>query len=304
MYILKSLHNLSEELLLLSWHTLYLIKPLLCAWRTAWLASQIHWVSLLETQQSPRMTFFPPSLIYSLGKKELPERAGYALCLQLIAESNFGRAFGNICHLTCQCFLFFIFFILLCYLARQFMPSNTIETQVTFGTVLHPWSNPFISSYLSIYLQVHSFWLQNGLDSFFCPSLKDSARAASPRHGFFPPSFLWLGDLAFVPSWFTKSYSGCSFSVRGLGFYGLISGGFNCSDQEVAREWCFPPWLAETLGLHSCECRKSLWTVKALGSVSNLYSSISLKCHLLYVDCNAAPFCCPFPRSHPMKFVL
>lgn len=114
MCVFKSLRNLSEERLPLSWRTLYLIKPLLCAWRTAWLASQIHWVSLLETQQSSRVIF-----IFSLsdlwcGEKGIVlyvlERTGHALCLQLIAKNNFGRAFGNVCHLTChQGFLFFTF---------------------------------------------------------------------------------------------------------------------------------------------------------------------------------------------------
>lgn len=60
MCVLKSLHNLSEEQLPVSWHTLYLIKPLRRAWRTAWIASQTHCVSLLETQQSTRVIFFFP----------------------------------------------------------------------------------------------------------------------------------------------------------------------------------------------------------------------------------------------------
>lgn len=114
MCVLKSLHNLSEEQLPVSWHTLYLIKPLRRAWRTAWLASQTHWVSLLETQQSTRVIFFfPPSDLWCGGKgiaMYVLERVGRALCFQLIAKSNFGRAFGNICHLTYhQCFLFFTF---------------------------------------------------------------------------------------------------------------------------------------------------------------------------------------------------
>lgn len=72
MCVFKSLRNLSEESLPLSWHTLSLIKPLLCAWRTAWLASQIHWVSLLETQKSSGVIFFFfPFLIHGVGKKEL-----------------------------------------------------------------------------------------------------------------------------------------------------------------------------------------------------------------------------------------
>lgn len=128
-----------------------------------------------------------------------------------------------------------------------------------------------------------------------------------PSMFFPPPSFLWLGDLAFVPSCFTKSYSGCSFCLRGLGFYGLISGGVNCSDQEVVRGWCFPPWLAETRGrneLHSFECRKSMWTVKALESVSNSYSWFSLKCGLFYVDCNAHSILLSFSKEPSVKFVL
>lgn len=74
------------------------------------------------------------------------------------------------------------------------------------------------------------------------------------------------------------------FCFRGLGFYGLISGGVNCSDQEVAWGWCFPHWLAETRGRSfiPLSAGSPYWRVKALESVSNLQSSISLKCVLFY----------------------
>lgn len=49
----------------------------------------------------------------------------------------------------------------------------------------------------------------------------------------------------------------------------------------------------ETLEHHSFECTKSV----ALGSVSNSYSSISLKCVLFHVDCNATTFLLSFLKE-------
>lgn len=146
---------------------------------------------MFETQQSPRVIFSPPPLIYGLGEKELPERAGHALCLQLIAESHCGRAFGNICHLTCQCFLFFIFFILLCYLAKQFMPSNPY-----FRNPGHFWYSftslkQSLHQFISQYLPAGTFLLTAKWFGFFLLSLSHGLcrGCISPACFIFPPSF-------------------------------------------------------------------------------------------------------------------
>lgn len=99
------------------------------------------------------------------------ERAGHGLCLQLIAKSNFGRAFGNICHLTCcQCFLFFTF-ILPSYLAKQFMPNNPY-----FRNPGHFWYDftflkQSLHQFISQYLPAGTFLLMAKLCGFFLLSL-------------------------------------------------------------------------------------------------------------------------------------
>lgn len=151
--------------------------------------------------------------------------------------------------------------------------------------ILHSWSNPYISSYLSIYLQVHSFWWLNYVVSFFCPSLMDSAESCISPAWFFFPILLVTWRFGVCVQLQYQVLFRLQFSFSGLGFYELISGSVNCSGGgqgmvfpsltgwNPRRElWSFIPLSAGS----------PYWTVKALGSVSNSQSSISLKCVLFY----------------------
>lgn len=165
--------------------------------------------------------------------------------------------------------------------------------------ILHPWSNPCMSSYLSIYLWALSFWLQSDLPSFFCFSLMESAVSCiSPSMAF----FLWLGDwhlsLVALPSPIQDEF----LSYRSGFFNGLMSGGVNCSDLEVARGWCFRPWNP----------RWKLWSIIPLSAQSlwlwGQFPIPTAQSHwnVFYFMWIAMPppFCCPFWRNHHTKFVL
>lgn len=112
----------------------------------------------------------------------------------------------------------------------------TVQTQMTFGQVLHPWSNPCISSHVGnrANLLVNIFPLTTKRFGFFLLSLSPLLLQHLP---------VWF--LFFVVTWRHSTLCPIAlmcflqdthFCVRGLGFYGLISGHVNCSDQR----W----WLA------------------------------------------------------------
>lgn len=180
--------------------------------------SQLKWV------------FFPPVLIYGVGEKELQ-----CMCWRGQVKPSVSSWWQKVIlaeHLVMSAIwlvsvsYFSLFFILpsCSSQASLCLVILTLETQGTFGMVLHPWSNPCIS--LSHYLPVGTFLLTAKWFDIFLLSLSQGlCRGLHLRSMFFsPPSFFWLGDLAFVTSCITKSYSGCSFCVGDLGFNGLVSG--------------------------------------------------------------------------------
>lgn len=167
-------------------------------------------------------------------------------------------------------FLIFRFFLFcLLTLAKQFMPSNPY-----FRNPGHLWYG-----FTSLKQSLHQF-----ISLFTCRHIPSDCKmiwhlssvplsgtpqgAASPQHGFFPTSFFWLGDLAFVSSCITKSYSGCSFCVGDLGFNGLVSGVVLTA---LIRRWpgdgaSLTDWLKPKVETGaSFECRKSMLKSEGFG---------------------------------------
>lgn len=182
---------------------------------------------------------------------------------------------------------------------------------MTFGGVLHPSSNPCIS-----YIPVGIFAAKQ-FGSFFCLSLLYHCRGCICQRDFSSFFLVTWRFSTLSPVALACLLQGILSALRGLGFYGLISGCINCSD----RRWWWLGWRRRRKdGAFLTGWVKSLmlklwsfipqsaggpcWRAIALGSIPNLYSSVLLKCVLFQMDCNATPFCCPSPRNHYMKHVV
>lgn len=144
-----------------------------------------------------------------------------------------------------------------------------------------------------ISLQVYSLWLQNDLASFFCPSLLYRCSGCICQRGFFSIFIVAWRFSTLSPVALMCILQDTHFCVRGLGFYGLISGCVNCSYQRwwwlgrrrrqpgegaFLTDWVKPPRLK--LWSFIPPSAGWCWRTMALGLVPSSYSSVSLQCVL------------------------